>query len=163
MITEGRAGRVWPGLCAQPQCLCPSQWWEEGDGCLCASCRSLVVPFSFSHVLLRTSALWGENGMLKIKEFRLMLASPPVLWLCKRQSPEGKWLGLSVLCPRPPLYPVPRIRGDVGLKMSPHGRSRLAGVLVQRGLGQHRVGRMGMTVLGEESHGLCWIKQDDEM
>lgn len=38
--------------------------------------------------------------------------------------------------PAPSHSSVPGIRGDVGLKMDPHGQSRVPGVLVQRGLRQ---------------------------
>lgn len=101
-------------------------------------------------------SLGGENGMLK-KEFRLTKCahtrSRPVPWLCKCQSSGGKWLGPSVPCPKPPLCSVPGMCGGVGLNMDPHGRSRLPGVLVQRGLRQHGAGRR----LGQE--GQSWERR----
>lgn len=105
MITEERTGRVWPGLL----CSCPSQLWEAGAGCLCASCRSLVVPFSFSHVHLTASALWGENWMLKrrVQTYQCAQACSLLSFVFARGKAWGEMIGTEC--------PLPQCQGCLGM------------------------------------------------
>lgn len=80
-------------------------------------------------------------------------SQPPCALALQVSKLRGEMVGTECPCPKPPLCSVPGMCGGVGLNMDPHGRSRLPGVLVQRGLRQHGAGRR----LGQE--GQSWERR----